>query len=160
MEEPLSPGPSPKIQIYASGGRLRFILKSHHHHPTDCTCASQIPPGRAGSGRPTAFQSPSVHVKDTSKTREIHSGERRWCVVGCSGRNSHLPVLISKELTRVPRSDPSSPRSHGIRRARMELSMGAASDRQSSRRFLGTVTSTVVFLFRTRSRILRSEREV
>ena len=38
----------PEIRIRASGDRLRFILKARrHHHPTDCTQAGQIPPGRA-----------------------------------------------------------------------------------------------------------------
>ena len=37
-----------------------------------------------GIGRPIAFQSPSVHGKDTSKPLENHIGERRWHVVGYS----------------------------------------------------------------------------
>ena len=61
---------------------------------------------KPGIGRPTANQSPSVHGKDTSKPRATHSGERRWYVGGCSGRNSHGPKMISKEFTSVLRSDP------------------------------------------------------
>ena len=60
----------------ALGDLLPFILKSHRHHqPTDCT---QARPDFAwpGIGGPNAFQSPSVHGKDTSQPRKIHMGER------------------------------------------------------------------------------------
>ena len=62
-------------------------------------------PDRLYPGQPhsaIAFQSPSVHGKDTSKAREIHSGG--GC--GYSGRNSYEQQVISKEFTRISRSKP------------------------------------------------------
>ena len=41
---------------------------------------------RRSIGGPVAFQSPSVFHKDTSKPRESHTGEKRWFVVGYSGK--------------------------------------------------------------------------
>ena len=53
-------------------------------------------PDRLYPGQPhstIAFQSPSVHGKDTSKAREIHLGQ--GC--GYSGTNSYEPQVISKK---------------------------------------------------------------
>ena len=61
---------------------------------------------RPGIGGPIAFQSQSVHGKDTSKPREIHIGQRNWFSVGYSGRNSHEPEMISKEFKRGVRPEP------------------------------------------------------
>ena len=98
---------SPKIPICASGDRLRFIVKSYrHHHATDCTYPAQPVSGRLGIGGQVAFQSPTVREKNTSKSREIHIGERRWYVVGYSGRSSHEPRMIPKEHTKQLRSGP------------------------------------------------------
>ena len=63
IEGPQSLRPSLKTQICASGDRVRFILKSHRHHPTDCTQASQILPGRASGDRLL-----SSHHQCTGKT--------------------------------------------------------------------------------------------
>ena len=69
MKEPQSPTLSSRTRICASGDRLRFVSKSHrHHHPTECTQASQIPPGRGTDG--------------LSEPLEIHIGDGRWCTVG------------------------------------------------------------------------------
>ena len=61
-------------------------------HPTAATIRPIAPkPARfcnPGIGEPIAFQSPSVHGKDTTKPREIHMGERCWYIVGYSVRNS------------------------------------------------------------------------
>ena len=51
-------------------------------------------------GRPIAFQSPSIHGKDRPKPLEISMGESRWCAVGHSERNSHEPLMMSKEFTK------------------------------------------------------------
>ena len=62
-------------------------------------------PDRLYPGQPhfaIAFQSPSVHGKDTSKARETHFGE--GC--GYSGRNSYEQQVISKKITRILRSKP------------------------------------------------------
>ena len=68
-------------------------------------CIHPNTPDRLYPGQPhsaIAFQSPSVHGKDTSKAREIHFGE--GC--GYSGRNSYEQQVISKEFTRIQRSNP------------------------------------------------------
>ena len=63
--------------------------------PSDRLYPGRPDSARPGIGGPIAFQSPSVH---TSKLREIHMDERRWHVVGYSGRNSHEPKMIFKEF--------------------------------------------------------------
>ena len=107
MEEPQSPKPGPKIRICASGDRLQFILKSNRHHHPDRLYPGQPDSARPGIGGPIAFQSPSMHWKDTSKPRDIHMCERRWYMVGYSDGNSNIPKMISKEFTRVLCSKPS-----------------------------------------------------
>ena len=107
MEEPQSSTPSQKTRSCASGAWLRSVLKSHrHHHPTDCTKDSQIPSGRA-LGRPVAFHSPSVLLKDTLRPREIPSGERRWCAIGWSERKlARAKEDLQKTSREFLRSEP------------------------------------------------------
>ena len=65
-------------------GRPIALLKSHrHHHPTDCTQASRIPPSQESGGRLL-----SSHHQCTGKTSKPHEPKK------------------SKEFTRAPRSDP------------------------------------------------------
>ena len=82
-----------------------------HHHPTDCTQASGIPPGRASGERLL-----SSHQR-TRKTIQTCLGipicERRWYIVGHSERNSHEQNMSSKGLTRILRSEPNCHDSDG-----------------------------------------------
>ena len=52
--------------------------------------ASQILPGRASENRLLADHHQCAG-KRLPKLGESHIGERRWCVVGCSERHSHVP---------------------------------------------------------------------
>ena len=103
MEKPQSPRlEDPDLCIGRQGA---FILKSHRHHTFDRLHTGQ-PHSRPGIGRPIAFQSPSVHGKDTSKPCELLIGERRWYTIDYSERNSPEPKMISNEFARILRSEP------------------------------------------------------
>ena len=96
-EEP----PSPQDSDLCIGRPIAFHSDITPPPPSDRSHPGQPDSARPGIGRPIAFQSPSVHRKDTLKPHEVRNGERRWYVVGYSGRNSHEPKMISKEYEEV-----------------------------------------------------------
>ena len=97
VEDPQSPWPGSKIQSFASGDRLCFILKPHRfHHATDCNQGSRIPAWRASGYR--LLSSLGSHWKSISAKDDGKA-------VGYT-ENSHEPKMISKAFTMGLRSEP------------------------------------------------------
>ena len=84
-----------KIPGWASDDGLQHLHKPHrHHHPTGCTQASQFPPGRASENR---FLSSHQRTRETIRTHYVAEYIER---------NSHEQNMISKQFTRILRSEP------------------------------------------------------
>ena len=94
---------NPRLGI---GRPIAFHSRTAPPTPPDRLYPGQLDSARRGIGRPIAYQPPKVHEKDKSKPLDILIGEGRRYDVGYSERNSHEPFLISKECTRVQRSEP------------------------------------------------------
>ena len=137
----------PEDRDLCIGRRVAFHPEIQPPPPSNRLHPAQPDSARLGIRGPIALGSPSVLRKDASKPLDIHIGERRWCVLGCSERNSHESKMISIELFDFQNqshiSTTLAARVNGVQSCRKSGKVPKHRSKCNHRRMVGTIQSRI-----------------